>query len=78
MSVVEEQAKEFGVGAAGGAKDGGQERETMIGIFLIVGGLYSVTALRETTMRGPQCILNTDSHYTTITSDGGRRVLDVR
>ena len=30
MSVVEEQAKELGVDAAGGAKDGGQERDTMI------------------------------------------------
>ena len=30
MSVVEEQAKELGVGAAGGAKDGGQKRDTMI------------------------------------------------
>jgi len=28
--VVEEQAKELGVDAAGGAKDGGQERDTMI------------------------------------------------
>jgi len=30
MSVVEEQAKKLGVDAAGGAKDGGQERDTMI------------------------------------------------
>jgi hypothetical protein len=30
MSVVKEQAKELGVDAAGGAKDGGQERDTMI------------------------------------------------
>jgi len=30
MSVVEEQAKELSVGAAGGAKDGGQKRDTMI------------------------------------------------
>ena len=30
MSVVEEQAKELGVGAAGGAKDGGQKRDTMM------------------------------------------------
>ena len=27
MSVVEEQAKELGVDAAGGAKDGGQKRD---------------------------------------------------
>ena len=30
MSVVKQQAKELGVDAAGGAKDGGQERDTMI------------------------------------------------
>jgi len=30
MSVVEEQAEKLGVDAAGGAKDGGQERDTMI------------------------------------------------
>jgi hypothetical protein len=30
MSVVEEQAKELGVDAARGAKDGGQKRDTMI------------------------------------------------
>jgi len=30
MNVVEEQAKELGVDAAGGAKDGGQGRITMI------------------------------------------------
>jgi hypothetical protein len=30
MSVVEEQAKELGVDAAGGAKDGEKERDTMI------------------------------------------------
>ena len=30
MSVVKQQAKELGVDAAVGAKDGGQERDTMI------------------------------------------------
>jgi hypothetical protein len=30
MSLVEEQAKEFGVDAARAAKDGGQERDTVI------------------------------------------------
>jgi len=30
MSVVEEHAKELGVDAAGGAKDGGQKRDTMM------------------------------------------------
>jgi hypothetical protein len=29
MSVVEEQAKELGVDAAGGAKDGGQKRDIL-------------------------------------------------
>jgi hypothetical protein len=37
MSVVEGQAKEVGVDAAGGAKDGGQRRDTMI---VSVGMLY--------------------------------------
>jgi len=39
MSVVEEQAKELGVDAAGGAKDGGQERDTMIvsvGLLILI------------------------------------------
>ena len=42
MSVVEEQAKELGVGAAGGAKDGGQKRDTMIisvGMLILIGFL---------------------------------------
>jgi hypothetical protein len=42
MSVVEEQAKELGVDAAGGAKDGGQERDTMIvsvGMLILIGFL---------------------------------------
>jgi hypothetical protein len=37
MSVVEEQAKELGVYAAGGAKDGGQERDAMIvGVGMLI------------------------------------------
>jgi len=42
MSVVEEQAKELGVDAAGGAKDGGQERNTIIVsvCMLILFGLF--------------------------------------
>ena len=40
MSVVEEQTKELGVDAAGGAKDGGQKRDTMIvsvGMLILIG-----------------------------------------
>ena len=39
MSVVEEQAKELGVDAAGGVKDGGHERDTMI-VSVGVGDVY--------------------------------------
>ena len=45
MSVVEEQAKELGVGAAGGAKDGGQKRDTMIvsvGMLILIGFLLYI------------------------------------
>jgi len=28
--------------------------------FFVVGGLYSVNALRETTKRGSQCVLDTN------------------
>jgi hypothetical protein len=42
MSVVEEQAKELGVDAAGACG------VLTFFVFLIDGGLYSVTALRET------------------------------
>ena len=44
MSVVVEQAKELGVGAARGAKDGGQKRDTMIvsvGMLILIGFLLS-------------------------------------
>jgi len=49
MSVVEEQAKELGVDAAGGAKDGEQERDTMIvsvGMLILVGFLLGGFAQR--------------------------------
>jgi hypothetical protein len=49
MSVVEEQAKELGVDAAGGAKDGGQERDTMIvsvGMLILIGFLLGGFAQR--------------------------------
>jgi len=42
MSMVEEQAKELGVDAAGGAKDGGQERDIMIvsvGMLILIFGV---------------------------------------
>ena len=42
MSMVEEQAKELGVGAAGGAKDGGQKRDIMtvsVGMLILIGFL---------------------------------------
>jgi len=44
MSGVEEQAKELGVDAAGGAKDGGQKRDTM---FVSVGMLGAYLRERE-------------------------------
>ena len=49
MSVVEEQAKELGVDAAGGAKDGGQKRDTMIvsvGMLILIDFLLGGFAQR--------------------------------
>ena len=49
MSVVVEQAKELGVGAARGAKDGGQKRDTMIvsvGMLILIGFLLGGLAQR--------------------------------
>jgi hypothetical protein len=43
MNVVEEQAKELSVDAAGGAKDGGQERDTVIvslGMLILLDFLF--------------------------------------
>ena len=47
--MVEEQAKELGVDAAKGAKDGGQERDTMIvsaGTLILIGFLLGGFAQR--------------------------------
>ena len=49
MRVVEEQAKELGVDAAGGAEDGRQERDTMIvsvGMLILIGFLLGGFAQR--------------------------------